>query len=231
MIQVSTECIPWPAQGLRRISVDSFGFGGANAHVILDDAYHTIEALSLIGNHRTLAYPPSLSGSNVVNGTNGTNGKNGTNGTHVTNGNGKATPEYQLMTWSARDEAALKRMLQKYDEYLKTSSSVHGDAQFLGDMAYTLAARRSLMAWRAFSIVNGLESIDLPAAKCERAARDAGLAFVFTGQGAQYANMGLGLLHYPVFKTTLLKIDSVFKDLGAEWSLFGKYMLFESYGQ
>jgi acyl transferase domain-containing protein len=79
------------------------------------------------------------------------------------------------------------------------------------------------MAWRAFSIVNGLEKLDLTAAKCERAARDVGLGFVFTGQGAQYANMGLGLLHYPVFKDTLIEIDDVFKSLGAEWSLFGTY--------
>lgn len=149
---------------------------------------------------------------------------NGANGVdHVTNGNSKANPGYQLMTWSARDEAALKRMLRRYDEYLKTSSSVHGDAKFLGDMAYTLAARRSLMAWRAFSIVNGLETMDLPAAKCERAARDAGVAFVFTGQGAQYANMGMELLNYPVFKATLVEIDDVFQSLGAKWSLFGKY--------
>lgn len=127
------------------------------------------------------------------------------------------------MTWSARDEAALKRMLRRYDEYLKTSSSVHGDAKFLRNMAYTLAARRSLMAWRAFTIVNGLEAMDLPAAKCERAAREVGVAFVFTGQGAQYANMGIELLHYPVFKATLVEIDGVYQSLGAEWSLFGKY--------
>lgn len=37
--------MPWPDVGLRRISVNSFGFGGSNAHAILDDAYHTLEAL------------------------------------------------------------------------------------------------------------------------------------------------------------------------------------------
>ncbi|KAF2470531.1 polyketide synthase PksD [Lindgomyces ingoldianus] len=207
-LEVSTACIPWPTQGLRRISVDSFGFGGANSHVIIDDAFHTIEALALVGNHHTLAFP-GLSG-----------GVNGVN--HATDKNSKANPGHHLLTWSARDEAALKRMLRRYDEYLRTSSSTHGDAEFLGDIAYTLAARRSLMAWRAFSIVNGLETLDLPAAKCERAARDVGVAFVFTGQGAQYANMGMGLLHYPVFKATLVEIDSIFQSLGAEWSLFDK---------
>ncbi|KAL4993410.1 hypothetical protein BDV10DRAFT_199663 [Aspergillus recurvatus] len=30
----------WPTDGLRRISVSSFGFGGTNAHVVMDDAEH-----------------------------------------------------------------------------------------------------------------------------------------------------------------------------------------------
>ncbi|EPE26975.1 Thiolase-like protein [Glarea lozoyensis ATCC 20868] len=44
---------PWPSVGLRRISVNSFGFGGTNAHVILDDAYHYLLSHSLTGNHST----------------------------------------------------------------------------------------------------------------------------------------------------------------------------------
>jgi acyl transferase domain-containing protein len=275
---VPTACIPWPTQGLRRISVDSFGFGGANSHLILDDALHTIEALALVGNHRTLTSPSLSNGMNGVNraisntngvdgvnheisntngvdgvnheiskangvngvnhaiskanGVNGVNhaiskanGVNGVNGAnHAINKSSKATPGYQLLTWSARDEAALKRMLHLYDGYLKTS--MHGDANFLGDLAYTLAARRTLMAWRSFSIVDGQgdpETLDLPAAKRERAARDVGVAFIFTGQGAQYANMGMELLRYPIFKATLAEVDGIFQQLGAEWSLFGKH--------
>lgn len=286
---------------MRRISVDSFGFGGANSHVIIDDAFHTIEALGIAGNHRTLTSPSLAIGLNGVNGTNGvhktkalngTNGVNGKNGVHKTNGvngtngvdgtkgvheihavngtnglngtngvheidgvngtngvnginglngsnevhrsngvNGvtasksiKSTPGYQLMTWSARDEAALKRMLHLYDGYLKVPR--HDDTEFLGDLAYTLAARRTLMAWRAFSVVDEqgkLEILDLTTTKCERAARDVGVAFVFTGQGAQYANMGMKLIRYPVFKAKLIEVDEIFKEAGAEWSLFGKH--------
>ncbi|KAL1603469.1 putative PKS/NRPS-like protein biosynthetic cluster [Paraconiothyrium brasiliense] len=256
-LQVPTACIPWPTQGLRRISVDSFGFGGANAHIILDDAYHTIEALALVGNHRTLTSPNlsngvngingvngangahgvnganganGVNGANDVNGANGVNGVNGTNGVNGINGvkhavskTSKATPEYQILTWSARDEAALKRTLHLYDEYLKTR--IHDEPNFLGDLAYTLAARRTLMAWRSFSVVDGQaapETLDLPGAKCERAARDVGVAFIFTGQGAQYANMGMELVSYPIFKATLAKANSIFQELGAEWSLFDK---------
>jgi acyl transferase domain-containing protein len=228
-LQVPTSCIPWPTQGLRRISVDSFGFGGANSHIILDDAFHTIEALNL----NTFSSPSLLTSApeKPTDGINGTNGVDGAGEVDAVDGvnhapgkTSKATREYQLLTWSARDEAALKRMLHLYDGYLRTN--MHADADFLGDLAYTLAARRTLMAWRSFSVAHGqgaLETLDLPAAKCERAARDIGVAFVFTGQGVQYANMGMELLGYPIFRATLAEADGVFQELGAEWSLFGKH--------
>jgi acyl transferase domain-containing protein len=43
----------WPNPGLRRASVNSFGFGGSNAHVILDDAYHYLKQRGLQGTHAT----------------------------------------------------------------------------------------------------------------------------------------------------------------------------------
>ncbi|KAJ2969565.1 hypothetical protein NUW58_g9958 [Xylaria curta] len=100
---------------------------------------------------------------------------------------------------------------------------MHGDANFIGDCTYTLAARRTLMSWRSFSVVDGRgvpETLDLSAAKCERAGRDVGVAFIFTGQGAQYANMGMELLRYPIFQATLAEAHSIFQELGAGWSLF-----------
>lgn len=41
-----TRPCPWPATegGLRRMSINSFGFGGTNAHMVLDDAQHYLEA-------------------------------------------------------------------------------------------------------------------------------------------------------------------------------------------
>lgn len=219
-----TTRVPWPTQGLRRISVDSFGFGGANSHAILDDASHTIEGLALIDNHRILTssiLSNGVNGSHAANGVDGTYGINGID--ENTQGSSKATPRYQLLTWSARDEAALKRMLRLYDGYFTTSTN--GDANFVANLAYTLATRRSLMTWRSFAVVDKQgppEAIELSLAKRERAARDVGLAFIFTGQGAQYVNMGVELLQYPVFKATLSEIDNTFQELGAEWSLFGK---------
>ncbi|KAI1170512.1 polyketide synthase PksD [Nemania sp. FL0916] len=50
-IQVPTSNVQWPTQGLRRISINSFGFGGTNGHVIMDDVYHTLESLGVCGFH------------------------------------------------------------------------------------------------------------------------------------------------------------------------------------
>ncbi|EMR67052.1 putative polyketide synthase protein [Eutypa lata UCREL1] len=57
-LAVPTELLPWPTKGLRRASVNSFGYGGTNAHCVLDDAYHFLRDQGLSGRHNTL--PPSL---------------------------------------------------------------------------------------------------------------------------------------------------------------------------
>ncbi|KAG6367393.1 hypothetical protein INS49_001582 [Diaporthe citri] len=46
-IKVPTSLTDWPRDGLRRASVNCFGFGGTNAHVILDDAGSYLAARSL----------------------------------------------------------------------------------------------------------------------------------------------------------------------------------------
>jgi acyl transferase domain-containing protein len=45
------ECIQWPKDEIRRASVNSFGFGRANAHVVLDDSGSYLRLKKLQGNH------------------------------------------------------------------------------------------------------------------------------------------------------------------------------------
>lgn len=66
-----TTCTPWPTAGLRRISVNCFGFGGSNSHIILDDAFHTLEALDIKAIRHVAA---SFSQSTPVNGPKPMNG-------------------------------------------------------------------------------------------------------------------------------------------------------------
>ncbi|KAI1081410.1 putative polyketide synthase [Whalleya microplaca] len=57
-LKISTVAIPWPASkgGLRRASVNSFGFGGANAHAILESYDRPIET-SFADRNETLFTP------------------------------------------------------------------------------------------------------------------------------------------------------------------------------
>ncbi|KAI8725605.1 Carrier domain-containing protein [Fusarium sp. LHS14.1] len=220
--------IVWPSDGLRRISVNSFGFGGTNTHVVLDDAYHYLQDRGIIGNHCTVAAAgPASNDTTSVNENGPANGcsngcrneisntpLNGIN--HRGHGQGKS----RLLVWSAADEKAVKRMVEGQQAFF--NNQVAGDAVKLDQFAYTLAARRSRMLWRAAAIVTDEpnDNISIAAAKPVRSSGEAGLAFVFTGQGAQYAGMGWDLVHqYPIFDETLQRIGKVFNDLGCEWQL------------
>jgi len=48
------------------------------------------------------------------------------------------------------------------------------------------------------------------------------LAFIFTGQGAQWCNKGLELLDYPVFRASLQPTEGYFYSRRYQWFLFGK---------
>ncbi|KAI1485448.1 hypothetical protein F5X96DRAFT_682809 [Biscogniauxia mediterranea] len=236
---VPTESIPWPGEGLRRVSVNSFGFGGTNTHVVLDDAYHYIQARGLAANHSTVqkvhsngstnktghhTNGPGANGNSVAHSkTNGANGITDRNGTkkNKTTASRLSPTRARLLVWSAADEKALERTIQGYKTYYK--QHIIDSADKVNRLSYTLAARRSRMLWRTFTVVDE-ESLSkdagLSTCKPIRTSSEAALAFVFTGQGAQYVDMGVELLRYPVFDRTLQKIDEVYSSLGCTWSIF-----------
>ncbi|KAI4608824.1 Type I Iterative PKS [Alternaria metachromatica] len=201
-VEVPTKCIPWPTNGLRRISVNSFGFGGSNGHVILDDAYHTLESMNLQSFHNTLVpstlQKPQTNGNTPNGNLNGTNDHDHASEYGVTvdpaHMNGSTTvittqsvkaPEgsVQLLVWSARDEAALRLVIQQYTDYF--DKRVLGHEEKLRRLAYTLSSRRSVMAWKAYAVVDpGEKSTTISAATSTliRSAREAGMAWIFTGQ-------------------------------------------------
>lgn len=84
------------------------------------------------------------------------------------------------------------------------------------------------MSWRSFAVVSNDASGSADASRLSpvkpvrSSQKPGGIAFVFTGQGAQYAGMGLELLVYPVFHNLLSSASAILEQLGSAWSLWGK---------
>ncbi|KAH8889473.1 hypothetical protein GQ53DRAFT_869901 [Thozetella sp. PMI_491] len=214
---VPTKSIPWPTPGLRRISVNSFGVGGANAHAILDDAYHYLQTHGLVGFHHCTTPEPEPSLRDASSSSSRSSFSSPSSSSSL---NTSCEPDHlapRLLVWSAADAGAIRRMLASYQVYFETHTA--GDARKLEQLAYTLATRRSLMAWRSFAVVDA-KTRELTATTAVRVSSGGGIAFVFTGQGAQYAGMGLELLRYPIFEESLKRSNEVLASLGCEWSIF-----------
>ncbi|KAK7713252.1 Type I Iterative PKS [Diaporthe eres] len=204
-IAVPIKSIVWPNQGLRRVSVNSFGFGGVKKTSIVD----TFE-----------------SGYNVVGGS-PTNGKDSisqaTDGVKVSSDicgedNEAGPSKFRILVFSAPDEKSLRRVVQGYKQYYK--EHIQGDSLSLSQLAFTLAARRTHQLWRTSAVASSTTldgDSELGVGRFTRASTHQKLVFVFTGQGAQSSGMGLDLLRYSVFKQTLEEVDKALGQLGCKW--------------
>ncbi|KAL9608994.1 MAG: hypothetical protein Q9167_006203 [Letrouitia subvulpina] len=66
LIRIPTAPVSWPVNGLRRASISSYGFGGANAHAILDDACGYLAENGFEGAHQTVKRVVSDGGQNMT---------------------------------------------------------------------------------------------------------------------------------------------------------------------
>ncbi|KAJ6006467.1 Acyl transferase/acyl hydrolase/lysophospholipase [Penicillium sp. IBT 35674x] len=179
------EITPWPSEGLRRISVNSFGIGGTNAHCVLDDAYHSLQSRHLDASHRTNATVPiasSLSLSradaeldSIPDSTDENNGgviSIGTPGTSVADGSclsaglGQINPysflQYapRIFLLSAFDEGGVKRAADSYSRYLSRKFDQPRDTEnLLEDLSFTLTKRRSVFPWKSFVSASTLKEL------------------------------------------------------------------------
>ncbi|CAG9950403.1 unnamed protein product [Clonostachys rosea f. rosea IK726] len=201
-----TTACHWPQieGGIRRLSINSFGVSGTNAHVVMDDALSFLKASGYNAPHKTVE-SPQLPGSaplpNIVNGLDSTGP--------------------QLYVLSSHDQDGISRLCNVYKEYLPSLDDT------LHNLSYTLAAKRSHFNWRTAIVANSKESLLRALSEKQpatRVAADAGLGFIFTGQGAQWAHMGLELMHYPVFRATVEASDVYLKTLGCSWSAIDELM-------
>ncbi|KAK7937187.1 uncharacterized protein PG986_014055 [Apiospora aurea] len=220
-IKVAEHLTRWPAAGLRRASVNSFGASGTNAHVVLDDALNYLRQRNLRGNHCTREDPvlvavPSLNGIEPTRALH----VNGLNGSKDSIGH---TNSPRLIVLSAFDKPALRRVLNLHSQWMEENmSAIKTDPEFLRDLAYTLLERRSLLRYRSFAVVNEEDAIQAGGGNFSSPIRSKSqprVAFVFTGQGAQWAGMGRDLFQVPAFYDTIREADAYMKEIGVGWDL------------
>ncbi|RWA08457.1 hypothetical protein EKO27_g6651 [Xylaria grammica] len=125
-----------------------------------------------------------------------------------------------LLVMSAADEDSIQKVVQMLKEY--THTKILTNPGSLDHIAFTLATRRTHLPWRTCAVARqGLSGqLLFKTTKAIRASSSTQqTAFIFTGQGAQYAGMGKGLPGYSVFTKTLQRVDNALAKLGCQWSV------------
>lgn len=178
-MQIATEVEDWP-RTLRRASVNAFGYGGANAHAILESAssYHAIEE---------------------------------------ENSFEKASDELLVLPISAGSTSSLSQRVSQVRQAVETAA-----LDKLQALVHTLCERRTHLSCRSVLLAKAGSSIESPRLldlegelnEVSNVGTALPIAFVFTGQGAQYATMGKTLfLQNESFRTSILNLDKSLQSL------------------
>ncbi|KAH4043321.1 hypothetical protein HBI56_213740 [Parastagonospora nodorum] len=193
-VRAFRSAIPWPKDTLRRASVNSFGYGGSNAHAILE-----------------------LPDQNVVR-----HVKSWVSGEDQELSFEDDSERPYLLVLSANDAASLKGNIKTLSNHLINPRVKLA----LPDLAYTLSERRSKLWHRGFITTHKADDLDensfFLAKKHAQAPR---VGFVFTGQGAQWSQMGAQLLQFfPWTRSILEELDDVLQSQPSPpaWSLLAE---------
>ena len=238
--------VTWPTSGIRRASVNSFGYGGTNAHVVIDDALSFLREQGLEGRHCTvdarrieeakhahLCNTPTLSrtssnensyeiipsGSTACDDTPSGSAGDYNEINTFPDENSKPTPK--LLVISAFDERAMNRSIDALKKWMIDHFDDENRHQTLKDIAYTLAEKRTKFPWKSACVAFSDAQSELTWSPPTRSKPNTNICFVFTGQGAQWHGMGRELMRYDVFSKAMREADQYFRSLGSSWSLIG----------
>lgn len=209
---VPTSLTPWPAaeSETKRMSVSSFGMGGTNAHLVLEE-------------YRQIPTPTPTSTPEP---------------TPLQNVSATELNRKKLFVFSSNDQAGIKRVCDSLVRHIQTVrlenptwTADQGEPEYLGRLAHTLDIARSSLGWKGSCVASSLsqlqEQLELAArsgpeetsatVRVSRTRQEPRVAFVFTGQGAQWAGMGIQLLQRPVFRDSVAKSAAILHSLGCPW--------------
>ncbi|KXH50581.1 hypothetical protein CSAL01_11461 [Colletotrichum salicis] len=197
-VDVPTDPTPF-SSGLpvTRVSVNSFGYGGTNAHTIIESPK------SLLASPQSYKYsmPGRTSKGKLARGTVNRN-------------------RPYLLVFSAHETGALKRNLAALGK-VAADYSLLDFSYTLANHRTRFPSKGMVVTTPATlhgTFINGTPELAL--ADKKETART--LGFVFTGQGAQWARMGAQLMtYYPTFLMSIRRMDMVLEDLddAPSWTL------------
>ena len=207
--QVPTCVQHWPTEAVHRASVNNFGFGGSNAHVIVDDAYGYMSSREIVGNYQR----PTAQSEH-------------THELAMSCPRKEQKDESRVFILSASNELSLRQQEKALGQYLRGRQDTCSRGM-LCDLAYTLGEHRSRLPFKSAFVAASLsqlaDELTTNGSKPSRLLRTKTVGFIFTGQGAQWYAMGRELItQYQVFRTSLDLSDQYLRGLGVSWSLIGK---------
>ena len=207
-LEIPTSRQPWPEGDRPRLAgVSSFGFGGTNAHVILEEA----------------ARPTGFKkGSGTVAGTARRVLRTTVPDPFLNHAEDSPERPLHVFTLSAADDRALRDSAARWADALEDCPE-----DSLADVCHTAAVGRAQLSRRLATPVRSVESLrnilaDFAAGDrsgCQVSDEQsnwnpARLAFMFTGQGSQYLGMGSELYHsHPEFRRSIDRSDEILRPI------------------
>jgi acyl transferase domain-containing protein len=229
-VEIATANTVWPSNAPLRASLNSFGFGGANSHAILEAASTISKSTPIINGtncHLAAVTRASADGTSAhqLKAHTVPNLLNGHNQSEATESQGIETKRLPvLLMLSAKSPISLERNAAALSSWVAS----HAATVDLADLEYTLNHRRSLFPYRAYALqskealADGLNFIQAsdPVISSDIVKP---LNFIFTGQGAQWCGMAKTLMQYTVFSNCIRRLDHCLhqlpEDLACAWSL------------
>ncbi|WP_448265465.1 SDR family NAD(P)-dependent oxidoreductase [Nostoc sp. DSM 114159] len=202
---VNTTLQDWHTQDYpRRAGVNSLGIGGTNAHVILEEA----PSGKSRGAGEQVVTERSRSGSRGA-------GEQVVTERSRSGSRGAEERPYHLLALSGKTLNALDELRHRYREFLISNSGVS-----IADVCYTANTGREHFNHRLAIVADSREELveklaDLtPSKSFQSNNKPTKIAFLFTGQGSQYINMGRKLYEtQPIFRQTLEQCDEILRPL------------------
>jgi acyl transferase domain-containing protein len=132
-------------------------------------------------------------------------------------------PKRKLVVISANDKDSLQARIKDFGVYFEQRPEVF-EKMLFGNFVHTLGSKMSQLSYRVAVSATSLNDLGIRLAQLKvNPLRVRGLpkiSFVFTGQGAQWAQMGVPLIdEYPIFASAIQRADKCLRNLGANFSL------------